>query len=81
MTTPAIPRTLNFITGNANKLAEVRQILGPGLEKQGITLTSQSVEVEEIQGSIEDVSVRKCESAARVVSYFFFFEPRNRKDW
>jgi inosine triphosphate pyrophosphatase len=58
------PRLLNFITGNANKLAEVRAILSavPGLELQ-----SRNVEGVEIQGSIEEVARDKCSRAARAV--------------
>jgi inosine triphosphate pyrophosphatase len=60
------PRLLNFITGNANKLNEVRAILSavPGLELQ-----SRNVEGVEIQGSIEEVARDKCSRAARAVRF------------
>ncbi|KAI9850698.1 MAG: nucleoside triphosphate pyrophosphohydrolase ham1 [Thelocarpon superellum] len=55
----APPKTLNFITGNANKLTEVRAILG-GV----VNLQSQSVDLLEIQGTIEEISKDKCRRAA-----------------
>ena len=64
-----IPKTLNFITGNANKLSEVRAILEPGLKAAGVTLTSQNVDLDEIQaGNIEEVTKDKCRRAANAVS-------------
>ncbi|KAL9090425.1 MAG: hypothetical protein Q9159_001954 [Coniocarpon cinnabarinum] len=63
-----VPKTINFITTNKHKLAEVQQILAPGLEKQGIELTSQAVEVVEVQGSLEEVTRAKVGSAAEKVN-------------
>ncbi len=62
------PTTLNFITGNANKLAEVQAILA-GVD--GLTLQSRNVEGAEIQGSIEEVARDKCSRAAVAVSSGF----------
>lgn len=53
---------LNFITGNKNKLAEVRAILG-----SVINVENQAVDVPEIQGSIEDIAKEKSRRAAEVV--------------
>lgn len=53
---------VNFITGNANKLREVKAILEPSIEVQ-----SQSVDLEEVQGTIEEVSIYKCRKAAELV--------------
>ncbi|KAK5005677.1 nucleoside triphosphate pyrophosphohydrolase ham1, partial [Cryomyces antarcticus] len=53
------PRELNFITGNANKLAEVKAILG-----DTVHLKSQSVDLVEIQGTVEEISTDKCRRAA-----------------
>ncbi|ODM23578.1 Inosine triphosphate pyrophosphatase [Aspergillus cristatus] len=53
---------LNFITGNKNKLAEVRAILG-----SVINVENQSVDVPEIQGTIEEIAKEKCRRAAEVV--------------
>ena len=57
-------RKLNFITGNKNKLIEVRAILG-----ETVDLTSQALELVEIQGTIEEVSADKCRRAAEAVIY------------
>lgn len=64
------PTTLNFITGNANKLSEVRAILDgvPGLHLQSHDVP----ELNEIQGTIEEVARDKCSKAAAVVSASFF---------
>jgi hypothetical protein len=66
------PTTLNFITGNANKLAEVRAILG---EVNGLTLQSRDVAGAEIQGSIEEVARDKCSRAAAAVSLPCLLDP------
>ncbi|KAK7710948.1 nucleoside triphosphate pyrophosphohydrolase ham1 [Botryosphaeria dothidea] len=57
------PKELNFITGNANKLAEVRAILADS----GVDLRSQSVDLLEIQGTVEEVTLDKCKRAAEQV--------------
>lgn len=56
-------QTLNFITGNANKLAEVRAILG-----YVVDLQSQAVDVPEFQGTIDYIAKEKCRRAAEAVS-------------
>ena len=53
---------INFITGNRNKLAEVEAILGGS-----ISLKSQSLDLTEIQGTVEEISVDKCRRAAEIV--------------
>ncbi|KAL2866332.1 non-canonical purine NTP pyrophosphatase [Aspergillus lucknowensis] len=53
---------LDFITGNKNKLAEVRAILGSVIEVENRTL-----DVPEIQGTIEEIAKEKCRHAAKVV--------------
>ena len=58
-----MPTHVNFITGNANKLREVKAIL----EAAGIEVRSQSLELEEVQGSIEEVTESKCRRAADMV--------------
>lgn len=55
-------KELNFITGNKNKLQEVQAILG-----NIIQLRSQSLDLVEIQGTVEEVSVDKCRRAAEEV--------------
>ena len=57
------PKQLNFITGNKNKLAEVQAILA----STGVDLSNQSVDLLEIQGTIEEISKDKCRRAADTV--------------
>ena len=57
------PKDLNFITGNKNKLAEVKSILD-----DTVTLSSKSLDLVEIQGTTEEISVDKCRRAAIAVS-------------
>jgi len=56
------PTRLNFITGNKNKLTEVEAILGDAVELHG-----QALDLVEIQGTIEEISLDKCRRAAEVV--------------
>lgn len=53
---------LNFITGNENKLLEVRAILGKVIE-----VDSQEVDVPEIQGTVEEIAKEKARRAAEAV--------------
>ena len=55
-------KELHFITGNRNKLAEVQSIIG-----SVIPLKNQSLDLVEIQGTIEDISKDKCRRAAEKV--------------
>jgi len=64
------PRELNFITGNKNKLTEVQAILG-----SVVHLRSQSLDLVEIQGTIEEVSADKCQRAAELVNLRSFPNP------
>lgn len=57
------PKQLNFITGNKNKLTEVKAILG-----NVVDLQSQSLDLVEIQGTIEEISADKCRRAAEAVN-------------
>ncbi|CAG8042951.1 unnamed protein product [Penicillium salamii] len=54
---------LNFITGNKNKLLEVRAILGNVIE-----VDNQAVEVPEIQGTIEEIAKEKARRAAEAIN-------------
>lgn len=54
----ARPTYLNFITGNKNKLAEVTAILDGVID-----LRSEALDLLEIQGTIEEVSIAKCKQA------------------
>ena len=63
------PKTLNFITGNANKLSEVRAILA---DVEGLNVQSRDIKgLNEIQGTIEEVAIDKCSRAAEVVSHSY----------
>lgn len=56
--TPAV----NFITGNKNKLSEVKAILEPTISVQ-----SQALDLIEVQGTLEEVTLAKCRAAAEQV--------------
>ncbi|KAK9771554.1 putative Inosine triphosphate pyrophosphatase [Seiridium cardinale] len=62
-TTSMAPKEVNLMTGNANKLADIRAILGP----QGILVKSQALDLPEIQGTIEEITIAKCRRAAELV--------------
>ena len=53
-----------FVTGNAKKLEEVIQILG---DKCPCTLVAQKIDLPEHQGEPDEISIRKCQEAARQV--------------
>ena len=57
---------VNFVTGNKNKLSEVKAILG-----DIVPLQSQSLDLTEIQGTIEEISKDKCRRAAAIVCSIF----------
>ncbi|MCJ1421346.1 nucleoside triphosphate pyrophosphohydrolase ham1 [Xylographa parallela] len=57
------PQSINFITGNRNKLVEVEAILGPTVD-----LHSVSLDLVEIQGTIEEISLDKCRRAAAALN-------------
>ena len=56
------PAEMNFITGNRNKLAEVQAILS-----DVVPLKSENLDLAEIQGTIEEISLDKCRRAAAAV--------------
>ncbi|KAK6541582.1 nucleoside triphosphate pyrophosphohydrolase ham1 [Orbilia ellipsospora] len=53
---------ITFVTGNAGKLAEVQAILG-----KYIKIENHGLDLEEIQGSVEEVSAAKCRKAAEIL--------------
>lgn len=65
MTSTPVPKHLNFITGNKNKLAEVQAILEGVIE-----LRNQNVDLIEIQGTVEEVTLDKARRAAEAVRSF-----------
>ena len=69
MATPNAARHIvNFITGNANKLGEVKAILEPA-----IRVDSQTLDLIEIQGTLNDVTLDKCRRAADLVTTIALF--------
>lgn len=56
---------VNFITGNANKLNEVKAILEPEIE-----VRSENLDLEEMQGTLEEVTISKCRRAAELVRWY-----------
>ncbi|KAH8725209.1 inosine triphosphate pyrophosphatase-like protein [Phaeosphaeriaceae sp. PMI808] len=61
--TPSVPKHLNFITGNKNKLAEVQAILEGVIE-----LRNQNVDLVEIQGTVDEVTLDKARRAADAIN-------------
>lgn len=61
--TPKVPKHLNFITGNKNKLAEVQAILEGVIE-----LRNENVDLLEIQGTVEEVTLDKAKRAAAAIN-------------
>ena len=69
------PLLITFVTGNANKLREVQQILGRGAGSSSgsgsgssaFELVSQALDVPEIQGTTQEVARAKCHSAAEIL--------------
>ena len=57
------PKELNFITGNKDKLKEVQAILSV----TPVKLQSHSLDLPELQGTIEEISKDKCRRAADAV--------------
>ncbi|KIM36044.1 hypothetical protein M413DRAFT_449375 [Hebeloma cylindrosporum] len=61
----ASQKRLIFVTGNANKLREVKEILSEG--GNPVEIESQSLEIPEIQGTTQEVAIAKCRAAAELV--------------
>ncbi|KIY73000.1 Ham1-like protein [Cylindrobasidium torrendii FP15055 ss-10] len=58
-------KSIVFVTGNANKLREVKAILSIG--DVPIDVVNQEVDIPEIQGSTQEVARAKCAAAAQAV--------------
>lgn len=52
---------ITFVTGNANKLREFKAIVGDD------SILNQKVDLEEVQGSIDDISIKKAKAAAKII--------------
>lgn len=61
------PTKLIFVTGNKNKLREVRNILDGVIE-----IENQAIEVPEIQGTIEEIAKEKARRAAEKVDLYTY---------
>ncbi|KAI8989880.1 Maf/Ham1 [Trametes punicea] len=54
---------ITFVTGNAGKLREVRQILNAS----NIEVDSQELDIPEVQGTTREVAIAKCRRAAELL--------------
>lgn len=57
-------KPITFITGNAKKLEEVVAILGKEFPRE---LISKKVDLPELQGEVDEISIKKCQEAAKLV--------------
>ncbi|KAI9467323.1 Ham1-like protein [Lactarius psammicola] len=55
---------LVFVTGNARKLDEVREILAQG---EAIDIESRDLDLPEIQGTTQEIAIEKCRRAAEII--------------
>lgn len=55
-------KSINFITGNKNKLAEVQAILSDAIQVE-----NKAVDLPELQGTIEEIAREKAKNAAIAV--------------
>lgn len=60
----SVKKSIVFVTGNAKKLEEVVQILG---EKFPFQLVAQKIDLPEYQGEPDEISIQKCQEAARLI--------------
>jgi inosine triphosphate pyrophosphatase len=76
MSAPTAARHIvNFITGNANKLGEVKAILEPAIQ-----VDSKKLDLLEIQGTLEEVTLDKCRRAADLVIIIFLTQGYSASD-
>ncbi|PSN40484.1 Inosine triphosphate pyrophosphatase [Blattella germanica] len=57
-------RPIVFVTGNANKLAEVVAILGKSFP---FKLENRKIDLPEYQGEVNEICINKCKEAAKIV--------------
>lgn len=60
---------LTFVTGNPNKVIEVHAIIGDTIPIQPLTL-----DIPEIQGTLEEIASDKCRRAAQIVRHPHAFD-------
>ncbi|VVC97270.1 inosine triphosphate pyrophosphatase [Leptidea sinapis] len=58
-------KTLTFVTGNIKKLEEIKAILGNSFP---LDVTNYKLDLPELQGEIDEVSIKKCQEAARILN-------------
>ncbi|KAF8270938.1 inosine triphosphate pyrophosphatase-like protein [Lactarius quietus] len=58
---------LVFVTGNAGKFNEVREILAQGAQGAAIDIESRDLDLPEIQGTTQEIAVEKCRRAAELI--------------
>ena len=62
------PRRITFVTGNANKLAEVRRMLtSDGEGGSSLVIDNAALDLPELQGSPEEIAREKCAAAAKLI--------------
>lgn len=72
---PRPKNVLTFVTGNAKKLEEVRQILGKGIDDFPFTITNQKIDLPELQGNdVFEIAKEKCRIAAKIINGPCFIE-------
>lgn len=65
---------ITFVTGNANKLREVQAILSKDGGLENIEVVNAALDLEEVQGSIDQVTIHKAKQAAQLVGGPVFVE-------
>lgn len=55
-------KPISFITGNAKKLEEVIAILGKEFPRE---LIPRKIDLPELQGEMDEISIKKCQEAAK----------------
>tara|TARA_R110002050_G_scaffold238526_3_gene374609 strand:- start:439 stop:687 length:249 start_codon:yes stop_codon:yes gene_type:complete len=60
-------REITFVTGNADKLRELRTIL-----EGVVNVVNKKIDLPELQGEVEDIIREKCKLAAAEVHFFTF---------
>jgi inosine triphosphate pyrophosphatase len=72
---PPPKKVLTFVTGNAKKLEEVRQILGKGIDDFPYIITNQKIDLPELQGNdVYEIAKEKCRIAAKLINGPCFIE-------
>lgn len=57
-------KPITFVTGNAKKLEELVAILGPSFPRK---VVSKKIDLPELQGEINEICIKKCKEAAKLV--------------